>query len=234
MRRYIVGSLVLGLLSLAGCCNTNAVALGAKNNTCGTPTYAAPNCAKTTAAITNALSSVHDQVFGCYPPQMAPQAAPQSPCSMADLPKDAKPGEVWCCVKVQPPAAAPERVCVCEEQVVETPIAATYRTVSKRVMISPERTEWQATECVSPGVSAQECFRLVTIPAVYDTITEQVLETPASVRREIRPAQFTMRASPPPPPYWEWRRMRECEVGVPMSMTITVPNVCTDDNCLNK
>jgi len=83
-------------------------------------------------------------------------------------------------------------------------------------MASAARVEWQRVECtpkqLAAGEQVGECWSLVTIPAVMQTVSEQVCVQPASTRYEAIPAEYAMKASAPPPAYWEWRRSKECEV----------------------
>lgn len=162
------------------------------------------------------------------PVSLAPEAprvaapAPQEP-HCGPLPPDAKPGEVWCCVYVQPPAAPPQRVCTCEEKVIEIPVAATYKTVLEQVPDQPARVEWQRVECPPVNAPDEECWVLKEIPATFRTVERTVEVTPASVRREVIPAQFEMRASTPPPGYWEWRLNPDCKVPTPVAAPLGSP-----------
>lgn len=79
----------------------------------------------------------------------APVAAapePQPTCDPNALPKDAGVGEVYCCVWVQPPAAAPVTV-----------------------EVEPARAEWQRITCPPGEHSSDDCWALVTIPARMET-----------------------------------------------------------------
>ena len=96
-------------------------------------------------------------------------AAPPA-CDPASLPKDAKPGDVWCCTEVRPPAGPP-------------------------VKVAEARTEWQKVDC---GDGNPDCWRLVTIPAVFS-------------------------APPPPPSYWEWRLNPNCKAPEMKSAPPCVP-----------
>lgn len=67
-------------------------------------------------------------------------AAPPAPtCDPANLPKDAKPGDVFCCTFVQPPAGPPLKV-------------------------SEAREEWQRIDC---GTDSGECWTKVAVPPVF-------------------------------------------------------------------
>lgn len=88
-------------------------------------------------------------------PQFVPTSAAPPPCAPAvtaaplpacgPLPADAKPGDVWCCTLVQPPAAPPVRV-----------------------QVAPGTTEWRPIQCPPvPGAESQECYVLVETPPQY-------------------------------------------------------------------
>lgn len=73
-------------------------------------------------------------------PEPRVSAAPLAPtCDPAALPKDAKPGDVFCCTFVQPPAGPPLKV-------------------------SEAREEWQRIEC---GPDSGECWTKVAVPPVF-------------------------------------------------------------------
>jgi len=70
----------------------------------------------------------------------APQVAAAPPtCDPTSLPKDAKPGDVFCCTFVQPPAGPP-------------------------VKVAEARAEWQKVDC---GDGNLDCWRLVETPPVF-------------------------------------------------------------------
>ncbi len=207
--------LAVGLAGCRSCPNPNAdqaTPFGEAPETCHQPVYRSPCDGACTLGAP--ISALHDQIFGCErveAPIALASEVPVSVCDPSNLPKDAKCGEVWCCVRIQPPAAAPERICTCPEQVIEHPVAAVFETVQTQVPDQPARCEWQRVECEIPADA--ECWKLVEIPATFRMVCEERQVTPPGVRREVIPAQFEMRASAPPPAYYEWRRATECEVG---------------------
>jgi hypothetical protein len=224
MKRSWILLLSAGLLvGLSGCCggaNPNAAnpnLFGAAPETCR-PVYRSP-CDEM-CSLGDTIAATHNDLFGCNPApepvSLAPEPVSVTQCNPADLPKDAKCGETWCCVLVQPPAAPPERVCTCPEQVIEIPIAATFETIERQEPDQPARCEWQQVPCESqPGA---ECWKLTEIPATFKTVYEQRMVTPPSVRREVIPAKFEMRMSAPPPAYYEWRLVEDCVMTVPSAI----------------
>jgi len=187
---------------------------------CGLPVYEGPTCID--LPFLNATGKwINENIFGCPPEipplpsqtvQTAPIAVPVAaapsrwgPCGPP--PASAKPGENWCCVRVQPAAAAPRRVCTKPACQIAIPVAAVMRTESRQVMVAPARVEWQRVDC--GGGSEEICWKLVEIPAVMKIETREVVDVPASVRYEQQPAEYEMRASAPPPAYWEWQLKEE-------------------------
>jgi len=93
-----------------------------------------------------------------------------------------------------------ERILVQPEskKIVEVP--ATYKTVSETLLVSPARTEWKrgpAADFAGTGAvldsrttDTGEIMCLVDVPAVYETVTRTVVDTPARTREEIIPAQY--------------------------------------------
>ncbi len=183
------------LLTLAGCCSDQANP---------GPVGAAPDCAPPAAAAPMAAA---DEGCGAYPPE-------------------ALPWQVWCCETetIQPPAAAPQKICVQGESCREIAIPAVYETYTEQVQTSSERTEWQRVEC-APAAGQAECWRLVTIPAAFQTVEKQRLVTPASVRYERVPAIFEDVQSAPPPAITRkrWVRHPECEVSAPAAAAVEAP-----------
>jgi hypothetical protein len=169
---------------------------------CCAPPAAAPVCAPPAAAPV------------CAPPAVA--AAAPSPCGPP--PAHAKPGEVWCCVWVQPPAAAPVAVCTCPEKCYEEPVPGVYETVMDCVQVAPPRTEWQQVPC-----GDQNCWSLVEIPAQFEQRPRTVVKVPPSTRKIVVPAQFAMQASAPPPGYWEWQMNTSCQAPVVPQTSPCVP-----------
>jgi hypothetical protein len=166
------------------------------------------------------------QAAPCYQ-SVAPQAA-AAPTNCGPYPAEAKPGEAWCCVWVQPPAAAPQTVCVKPAQTIQVPVPATYQTITEQVMAAPARTEWQKVEC-PPMAAQQECWALVTIPAVYQSVCRTVEATPATFRCETIPAEYATVASAPPPGFWQWQRAPKCDVGLPAAPAKA--SACVDGSC---
>ena len=203
-------------------------------NECGQPVYAGLSCPDT-SPFQAAEAWVNENIFQCDPegsfdllqsPVAQPMAAAPNPCLVpaatpvpmattpeskhcGALPPQAKPGETWCCVKVQPAAAAPERVCVAPASQRCIPVAAVMGTESRQILVAEARLEWQKIVCENVAADS-DCYKLVEIPAQYRTETYQVELTPASTRYEEIPARYEMRASAPPPAYWEWRKV-ECK-----------------------
>lgn len=131
------------------------------------------------------------------------------------LPAEAKPGETWCCVKIQPPAAAPYEVCTKEACQVAHPTPPVYETRQRQVLCTPARTEWQQISCegdksLGQGETLGECWSLVTIPATYKTECYEECVQPAGVRYEAIPAEYRTVQPPLPAPRYEWRRMDGC------------------------
>ena len=149
----------------------------------------------------------------CAAPAAQPVVAQQGA-----RPPEARPGEVWCYVRV--PAVTrqvPERVCVREascrtidipavtKQVAKQvcvrpaserriPIPAEYKDVCEQVMTCGPRTEWQKVDCnpseLAPKEQVGECWTLVEIPAQYTTRTKRVCVREESCRVEQIPAEF--------------------------------------------
>ncbi len=217
MRLMLLAALLL-TLGLAGCqaCPSSTpygAAPGATDifgNPCGKPVYEVPACPGDgpLGAVNDFFSDLHDDIFGCTKPAPAPNqvvaavpppaAAPSQWGPCGEPPANAKPGENWCCVLVQPAAAAPLQVDVC------VPVAAVYGTEEFQVLVAPARTEWRRIDCASAGPDS-ECWQLVEVPAVYETRTRQVVVAPASVRHETK---LVPQAAPPP--FWEWRKVDDC------------------------
>ncbi|MEO0366832.1 MAG: peptidoglycan-binding domain-containing protein [Pseudomonadota bacterium] len=81
-------------------------------------------------------------------------------------------------------------------------IPATYRTESERVLVTPARTEWKrgpATTLSRTGevldsrtTDTGEIMCLVEVPAVYKTVSRQVVDRAASTREITIPAEYKM------------------------------------------
>lgn len=162
MRKFSVALAIVFACSFLTACNSCEApgAYGASDD-CGKPVYTAPHCLPKPALVDPLCLPAPVAAAPC-PAPVAAAPVPQGP-ACGPLPADAKLGEVWCCEFIQPPAAAPV--------VVE---------------VAPARTEWQRVNCAD---GSDDCWALVTIPAVFET-----------------------RVSAPPPGYYEWRRNTKCEV----------------------
>lgn len=197
MRRFLAAGLVaVACLSQTACqsCNDVAPAAGPQLRSAvytppceggnysrpeGDPVYTPSSCDPLSTFV-DGFKSIRCPVRGlglpgldCSAPEPLP-AAPAAPlpepsgCNPADLPKDAKPGQAWCCTWVQPPAAPPVQI-----------------------MAEPARTEWVRVDCPPGKDSSDCCYRLVEVPARFET-----------------------RYAAPPPGYWEWRLNPDCKVPV--------------------
>jgi outer membrane murein-binding lipoprotein Lpp len=78
-------------------------------------------------------------------------------------------------------------------------VPATYRTETEQVMVAPARTEWKrgpASAFADAGVletsttDTGEVICLVEVPPVYETVTRQVLDQPATTREVVVPAEY--------------------------------------------
>ncbi|MEM9173043.1 MAG: peptidoglycan-binding protein [Pseudomonadota bacterium] len=80
-------------------------------------------------------------------------------------------------------------------------VPATYRTESERVLVTPARTEWKrgpAASFASGGSSVidsrttdtGEIMCLVEVPAVYKTVSREVVATAATTREIVEPAVY--------------------------------------------
>lgn len=146
-------------------------------------------------------------------------AVPTDPVVQGQRPPDARPGEVWCYVRmpavtqqvteqvcVRPAACqqvwvppetqqVTEQVCVRPASRREIPVAPEYKSVSEQFCVAPARVEWQRVDCepTSLGQNEQvgECWMLREIPAQYETRSRQVCTREASVRYEDIPAEFS-------------------------------------------
>ena len=85
-----------------------------------------------------------------------------------------------------------ERVLIQPEQVVKTVVPVTYRTESKKILVSPARTEWKKGRgpFEKLDTATGEIMCRVSIPAVYKTITQEVVATPAQTAEKIIPAKY--------------------------------------------
>ncbi|MDF1702930.1 MAG: hypothetical protein P1V36_17415 [Planctomycetota bacterium] len=156
----------------------------------------------------------------CDPPPVAcdPCAAPVVAQQDGVRPPDARPGEVWCYVRV--PAVTrqvEERICVREECSRQIPVPAVTKQVARQVCVRPAstrqipipaefkdvceqvqtcgpKTEWQKVNCnpsqLAPKEQVGECWTLVETPAQFTTRTKRVCVREASCRVEQIPAEF--------------------------------------------
>ena len=156
----------------------------------------------------------------CAPPACdpAPACAPVTAAAQGQRPPDARPGEVWCYVRI--PAVTrqvEQRVCVRPESCREVQVAAVTKQVSREVCVRPEstrqipipaeykqecyqvctapaRTEWQRVDCeptkLAPKEQVGECWTLKEIPPCYRQETRQICTKPESCRSECIPAEF--------------------------------------------
>lgn len=87
-----------------------------------------------------------------------------------------------------------EQVLVTPESFRDIPIPAAYKTVTEHVMVSPARKEWRKVDCtevdLAPGEIQGDSYCLFDVPPVFEDRTRQVLERPASSRREMIPAVY--------------------------------------------
>ncbi len=85
-----------------------------------------------------------------------------------------------------------ETVLIQPEQIVKSVVPATFRTEEKNIEISPARVEWQpgrgAFEKIDSATGEIMCR--VEIPAVFKTISQQVVDQPAQTREEVIPAVY--------------------------------------------
>ncbi|MEL6870026.1 MAG: peptidoglycan-binding domain-containing protein [Pseudomonadota bacterium] len=76
-------------------------------------------------------------------------------------------------------------------------VPATFKTASERILVTPARSEWKRGPATSfSGVvdsrttDTGEIMCLVEIPAVYKTVTQQVVDRPATTREVTIPAVY--------------------------------------------
>lgn len=68
-----------------------------------------------------------------------------------------------------------------------------YKTVSKKIMVKPETKVWKKGEAGALDHSNTDgVLCLVTIPAVYKTVKETVMDVPAGVTEMVIPAKYRM------------------------------------------
>lgn len=78
------------------------------------------------------------------------------------------------------------------EKTTITTVPATYKNVSEQVLIKPVYTAWKKGkgEIEKVDNSTGEIMCLVEYPAVYETVTKQVIDTPASSQETKIPAVY--------------------------------------------
>ena len=154
----------------------------------------------------------------CAPPVCDPTPACAPAAVQGQRPPDARPGEVWCyvripavtrqveericvrpasCRQVQVPAVTkqvPRQVCVTPESTRQIPIEAEYKQECYQVCTAPARTEWQRVDCeptqLAPKEQVGECWTLKEIPPCYSQQTRQICTKPASCRTECIDAVY--------------------------------------------
>jgi hypothetical protein len=201
MRTFSVAFLMVAVLGLAAGCSSGG---GQLFNSGCEPPCAAPQ-----------------PVAQCAPPPCDPQpvcAPVTDPTVQGQRPPDARPGEVWCyvrvpavtrqveervcvrpesCREVQVPAVTQQverQVCVRPESTRQIPIPAEYEDRCEQICTAPARTEWARVDCEPTKLAEKEqvgeCWTLKEIPPQYTTKTTRVCTKPASCRQECIPAEF--------------------------------------------
>ncbi len=160
------------------------------------------------------------------PDPCAPTPDPCDPCATPVAVQqqpgrpDAKPGEVWCYIRVPavtetvtenvcvqpatirkvwvPPVQEEieEQVCTCEAQVVTETIPAKFKDEVEQYCVAPAKTEWRRVECEPTSLGAKEqvgeCWTIVEIPAQYETRTRRVCIQQAQCVQRTIPAKYAM------------------------------------------
>lgn len=134
------------------------------------------------------------------------------------LPPGAKPGEVWCYIRVPAvtqtvsenamvtPASCREEYVPPVTQEVTEPVvlkpeerrkiavAAEYADQQEQVLVADSKTEWRKVDCqpknMNQGEQVGECWTLIQMPPQYATRTSRVCVRPESFREEVIPAQM--------------------------------------------
>ncbi|TAG28939.1 MAG: peptidoglycan-binding protein [Verrucomicrobia bacterium] len=85
-----------------------------------------------------------------------------------------------------------ERILVTPAQTRQIPVAATFETRTDRMLVKPERSFWKKGTGPLQKFDGEtgEIMCYVTEPAVYETVSRQVVTSPASVRTQENPAVF--------------------------------------------
>ena len=114
-------------------------------------------------------------------------------------------------------------------------VPATYKTVEKRVLVSPARTEEIAIpaeyKTVTKTVVKQPATtREVTIPAKYDTVSVTKLVAPASEQRIAVPAEYdtVTRTTKTTDERMEWRQVM-CEVNMTRENILALQKALADE-----
>ncbi|MEM7196578.1 MAG: peptidoglycan-binding domain-containing protein [Pseudomonadota bacterium] len=82
-----------------------------------------------------------------------------------------------------------KQILVEPERDIEIAVPAVYKSVIKTIEEEPARNEWQ--QCGGdPGQTVGQVMCFVEIPAKYKTITQQVIDKPATTRIETIPARY--------------------------------------------
>ena len=85
-----------------------------------------------------------------------------------------------------------ETIMIEPERTEITTIPATYKNISEQILIKPSYTTWKKGrgEIEKIDNATDEIMCLVEVPAVYDTITKQVIDTPATTKEVKTPAVY--------------------------------------------
>ena len=154
----------------------------------------------------------------CAPPPCDPVPVCAPTTQAGQRPPDARPGEVWCyvrvpavtrqveerfcvrpasCRQVQVPAVTRQvarQVCTQPESTRQIPIEAEFRDECYQVCTAPARTEWQRVDCNPTQLAEKEqvgeCWTLKEIPPQYRQETRRICTKPASCRTECIAAVY--------------------------------------------
>ena len=85
-----------------------------------------------------------------------------------------------------------EQVLIQPEQVVKTVVPATYRTETKQIMVSPSRIEWKQGRGPFEKIdeATGDILCRVEVPAIYETVEQEVISTPSASSEETIPAKY--------------------------------------------
>lgn len=134
------------------------------------------------------------------------------------LPPGAKPGEVWCYIRVPavtqtvsenamvtpascreeyvPPVTqeVTEQVVIKPEERRRIAVPAEFADQQEQVLVADSKTEWRKVDCqpknMNQGEQVGECWTLIQMPPQYATRTSRVCVRPESFREEVIPAQM--------------------------------------------